>query len=356
MKYFQSLILLLALLYCKANFVQDEFAYFVDYVNEYINYTTYYTLLTNNSFLVNVNDSETYDYGTFDFIVVGAGTAGTLLTRRLTEVTGWKILLLEAGNDGNNFTNIPFMNLYTRNSEYNWGITTVPQNKSCLGMVDQKCVYPTGKGLGGTSIIADSVYARGNKADFNSWLDLGLDGWSYDDILPYFMKTEKIDMNSYDAGYHGTDGLLCINYTYPNPVTYDAFLNASLLSSLNTVDYNGKNQIGIGKFQWTLDFNKKVTGGSAFIAPIIKNTTNLNVTLNTNTTKIIFSDDNGTQTATGVQFIKEGKLYNAYASKEVILSAGPIGSPQLLMLSGVGPQEDLENLNITVVKDLLAKT
>ncbi|XP_057654062.1 glucose dehydrogenase [FAD, quinone]-like [Diorhabda carinulata] len=352
MTYFQCVILLAALLYCKANTVQNEFEDFVDYVNNYIDYTIHYSLPTNNSYLVNVNDSRIHDYGTFDFIIVGAGTAGTLLTRRLTEITDWNILLLEAGNNGNNFTDIPFMNLFTRNSEYNWGFKTIPQNNSCLGMVDHKCVYPTGKGLGGSAIIGDSVYARGNKADFNAWADLGLDGWSHDDLLPYFKKTEKIDINFYDEGYHGTDGLLSINYTYPNPVTYDAFLDANLLSGLKSVDYNGKNQIGIGKFQWTLNFNKKVTGGNAFITPVIENTPNLKVTLNAYTSKIIFSNKNGIPTATSVQFIKGGRVYNAYASKEVILSAGPIGSPQLLMLSGVGPQEDLENLNIPVIKNL----
>uniref|UniRef100_A0A6P7FMC2 Glucose dehydrogenase [FAD, quinone]-like n=1 Tax=Diabrotica virgifera virgifera TaxID=50390 RepID=A0A6P7FMC2_DIAVI len=327
---------------------RDDIDTLVDYVNDYINYTNYYTLPTDNSDSVSVIDETIYEHGSYDFVIVGGGTAGSLLARRLSEVSDWKVLVLEAGSNGNDFTDIPFMNLFTRNSEFNWGYKTVPQSNSCFGMVNKQCVYPTGKGLGGTSIIGDSVYARGNRADLDEWESLGLDGWGYEDLLPYYKKTEKIEIEDYEKDYHGTDGLLRVNYTYPNPLDYDAYLEASQLSGLKSLDYNGKNQIGISKFQWTVAFNTKVTAGNAFLTPILDTQTNLEVVLNAFVTNINFSD----LKATGVQFVKDGKKYRATASKEVILSAGPINSPQLLMLSGVGPKNELEELGIKVVKDL----
>ncbi|XP_050512306.1 glucose dehydrogenase [FAD, quinone]-like [Diabrotica virgifera virgifera] len=248
---------------------RDDIDTLVDYVNDYINYTNYYTLPTDNSDSVSVTDETIYEHGSYDFVIVGGGTAGSLLARRLSEVSDWKVLVLEAGSNGNDFTDIPFMNLFTRNSEFNWGYKTVPQSNSCLGMVNKQCVYPTGKGLGGTSIIGDSVYARGNRADLDEWESLGLDGWGYEDLLPYYKKTEKIEIKDYEKDYHGTDGLLRVNYTYPNPLDYDAYLEASQLSGLKSLDYNGKNQIGISKFQWTVAFNTKVTAGNAFLTPIL---------------------------------------------------------------------------------------
>ncbi|XP_072393416.1 glucose dehydrogenase [FAD, quinone]-like [Diabrotica undecimpunctata] len=350
MTMFQKFVTFVLLVYVSngALIYRDDIDTLVDYVNNYINYTNYYTLPTDNSASLTVTDDHIYEYGSYDFIIVGGGTAGSLLARRLSEISEWKVLVLEAGSDGNQFTDIPFMNLYTRNSEFNWGYKTVPQNKSCLGMANKQCVYPTGKGLGGTSIIGDSVYARGNRADFDEWEGLGLDGWGYDDVLPYFKKTEKIEIPDYEEDYHGTDGLLRVNYTYPNPLDYDAYLKASQLSGLNSLDYNGKNQIGISKFQWTVAFNTKVTAGNAFLSPILNTQNNLKVVLNAFATNIIFSN----LKATGVQFVKDGKLYKAHASREVILSAGPLNSPQLLMLSGVGPKNELEELGIEVVKDL----
>lgn len=215
-------------------------------------------------------------------------------------------------------------------------------------MKDHRCVFPTGKGLGGTAIIGHNVYARGNKADFDEIASMGLEGWSFNDILPYYKKTERIQIESYDSEYHGTDGLLYVNYTAPNPINYDYYLEAAKLAGLKNVDYNGKNQLGISKIQWIIDFNKKQTGGNAFILPILDETKNLNLTTSAFVTKILFSDT----TATGVKFIKDGKIFKATARKEVIVSSGAIGSPQLLLLSGVGPKADLEDLDIEVVKDL----
>lgn len=215
-------------------------------------------------------------------------------------------------------------------------------------MANKQCVYPTGKVLGGSCVLGDLVYARGNRDIFDKWAAQGNTGWSYEDVLPYFMKTEQMQIPNHDKGYHGYSGELKVNNTRPLPVNYEAFLNANVARGIEELDINGKKQTGVTDVPWTIDFNKRLTGGNAFILPIMNTTSNLKVSLNSFVTKILL---NGTK-AIGVQFIKAGVVYNATVTKEVILSAGAINSPQILMLSGIGPKEDLTNLGINVVNDL----
>lgn len=216
------------------------------------------------------------------------------------------------------------------------------------GMENRSCVYPRGKALGGSGVIGDMVYGRGNKADFDRWTSAGNKGWSFEEVLPYFKKSEDIQITDYDKGYHGHNGELKINYTAPDPMNYDALVNSNIALGVGVSDCNGKRQTGVNRPQWTIDFNKKLAAGTAFILPIINRRTNLNVSLKSFVTRILF---NGTR-AVGVEFIKEGKKYNAVADKEVVLSAGAINSAQLLMLSGVGPQEHLSELGIAVLNSL----
>lgn len=216
-------------------------------------------------------------------------------------------------------------------------------------MVDHRCVYPTGKVLGGSGVLGDMVYARGSRVEYDNWAKKGNIGWSYDEILPYFKKSEQIQVEKYDPGYHGHNGEVLINYTYPEAVNYDNFIEANKALGMEEVDYNGENQIGISKFQWTIDFNKRLTGGSAFVLPIMNKRSNLNVSLKSFVSKILIDEQNR---AYGVEFVKDGRRYNAIATKEVLLSAGAINSPQILMLSGVGPEAELKDHDIAVKNDL----
>lgn len=132
-------------------------------------------------------------------------------------------------------------------------------------MTDKRCVYPTGKVLGGSCVLGDLVYARGNRAIFDEWAAQGNTGWSYKDVLPYFIKTEKMQIKQHDKGYHGYAGELKVNNTYPDPVNHEALMNANLALGLQALDSNGKQQTGVSRMPWTIDFNKRLTGGNLFI-------------------------------------------------------------------------------------------
>ncbi|CAG9858253.1 unnamed protein product [Phyllotreta striolata] len=327
---------------------QGSFDDLLNLVNENIQRSQQYVKPKNNSYMSQTEDDKLYDYGAFDFVIVGGGTAGSVMARRLSEIYKWSVLVLEAGDKENQFTDIPYMNVYTLNSEYNWGYQTVPQKNSCLGMVNKTCMFNTGKGLGGSGILGAMIYTRGNREDFDGWASSGLTSWSYQNVLPYFKKSERIQTPDYDEGFHGTQGPLCVNYTAPDSLTYGNFLESCKLAGLKNIDYNGRHQVGVSRAPMTIDFNKRLSGGSAFVLPVINTTSNLNVTLHAFVTKLRFSGN----AVTGVEFVKDKKRYLVKAKKEVILSGGAVNTPQLLLLSGVGPKEDLEKLGIPVVKNL----
>ncbi|XP_028137553.2 glucose dehydrogenase [FAD, quinone]-like [Diabrotica virgifera virgifera] len=322
---------------------------YLQQMSEYIaNYTTYQQP-TNNAALVNTSDSTLYDFGTFDFVIVGGGVAGCVLASRLSEISSWKILLIEAGDRGNNMTDMPAMLVYSINSKYNWGYKSTPQSQCCQGMRNHSCNFPRGRGLGGSSLINAMLYVRGNADDYNQWVKLGNPSWSYGECLPYFKKSETADFLNPDLTYHGTTGPVHVNHTGPSSVINDTYFQAAAFDmGLNILDYNGKEQIGVGKMQSTINFNKRASAASAYVNPIEGTRSNLNVSLNSFATKIVIK---GTK-AVAVEFIKDGRRYLATASKEVLVTAGAVNSAQLLMLSGIGPKAHLRNRGIPVIKDL----
>ncbi|KAG5877050.1 hypothetical protein JTB14_029378 [Gonioctena quinquepunctata] len=326
----------------------SDFENFYDYVQSYINYTEQYVLPKNNQELFQTCDSLLHDYGSYDFIIVGGGTAGTVLANRLSEIKSWKILLLEAGGLQNEFTDVPAFAGYLFKSPFNWGYYTTPQKTSCQGMREKKCTYPRGKALGGSGVNNVIIYARGSPSDFDTWARLGNEGWSYEEVLPYFKKSEKVDLINYDHPYHGTQGPLHVNFTAPPSVLSEPFLRACKEKGLEQVDYNGKKQLGVSKVQFNINFNKRDNGAHAFIDSILHSRPNLNVTLNASVSRIL-SDG---KVARGVEFIKDGKIYIAKSRREVILSAGSINSPQLLMLSGIGPRDELTKFGIEIKNEL----
>ncbi|CAG9838699.1 unnamed protein product [Diabrotica balteata] len=344
-----TLTRLLAFSFCLARINSLDLDELYRFVSNKLEEIENYQVPTNNEELFRVNDSKIYDAGSYDFIIVGAGAAGSVLANRLSEISSWKILLLEAGGKTNNFSDIPLFSDYLRKSEMNWGYYTSPQTRSCQGMRNNQCVYPRGKVIGGTTTINGAVYARGAHSDYENWEAMGIRGWSFKHVLPYFKKSENCSLKSYDKYYHGTTGPLSVNQTSPPSIIANAFVNANREKGLTLVDYNGKQQIGVSKIQFNIKHNKHHNAEHAFL-DYVKSRTNLKIMLHAAVNKILLKSHK----ATGVTFIKNGAIYTAKARKEVILSAGAINSPQLLLLSGVGPREELKKLDIPIVAHLPA--
>ncbi|XP_018572205.1 glucose dehydrogenase [FAD, quinone]-like [Anoplophora glabripennis] len=324
---------------------------FIDMVLRNLTACHEYVIPVNNSKLLFVSpdqENEIYNFGTFDFVIVGAGSAGTLLANRLTEIKKWKVLLLEAGGIENDFSDIPGMAQELYLTDMNWGYLSTPQKRACQAMEENRCVCPRGKVVGGSSTINAKMYVRGNKKDYDGWEKMGNRGWSYKDVLPYFIKTENSQIDDGEIGYHGKRGLLDVNYTDPTVFT-SMFLRGNEELGARITDYNGKHQIGVSRVQFTINGNKIASGGRAFIEPFLGRK-NLNVTTHAFVTRLIIERES--KTAHGVQFIKGGKKYLVRAAKEVILSAGAINTPQILMLSGIGPKEELDKIGVKTLVDL----
>ncbi|XP_018566806.1 glucose dehydrogenase [FAD, quinone]-like [Anoplophora glabripennis] len=298
------------------------------------------------------------DFGSYDFIIVGAGSAGAVIANRLSEVRHWKVLLIEAGAFPNELSEIPALYALGCLSDYNWGFKSVPQTTACLGTVDQRCVVPRGRGLGGTTLINGLMYTRGHATDFSRWAEAVNDtSWSYENVFPYFTKSEHFHPTDPDAtinyAYHGTRGYWNVEHHHPSiPLKY-IFLDAYAELGYNFTDYNGPVCQGGSVVQYNTFAGKRHDQGTAFISPVIHRR-NLNVSIESYVTKVEI--DEVTKVATGVIFTNQGQTYRATAKKEVILSAGVISSPQILMLSGIGPQQHLEDLGIPVIQNLSVGT
>ncbi|XP_060528654.1 glucose dehydrogenase [FAD, quinone]-like [Cylas formicarius] len=328
----------------------ENFTEFLEMVVGNVSEAESYVLPKDNSKFLVLNDNTTNDLGSFDFVIIGAGSAGSVLANRLTEVEGWTVLLLEAGGSDNDFTDIyGLSSAYTYFSDMNWGYNTTTQKHACLGMVDQQCVFPRGRVIGGSSTFSDGVYARGNAEDFDKWAEMGNEGWSFNEVLPYFKKSEKAVFEGREQEYHGHNGYLSIDVTSETAGLESKLFDAFRELGQEKIDYNGANQLGIGKLQFFLDYNKRASTSRAFLQNFTSRP-NLNISLNSFVTKILIDSDN--ITARGVEFIKGGKKYRVNANVELILSAGSINSPQILILSGIGPKDHLNELGIDVVQDL----
>lgn len=232
----------------------------------------------------------------------------------------------------------------------NWGYVSEQEENACLGNEDRRCNYQRGKTLGGSSAINWLMYSRGNPEDFNDWSRAGNTGWSYEEILPYFRKSERTHLEKdIDEDYHNRSGLLGTSHPrWQNPLT-DAFLEGAKELGYEERDYNGASQIGFSYLQTTVENGERATTATSFIYPFLDRS-NLHVDKAALVTKILIDDSS--KEAYGVEYVRYGINYTANATKEVILSAGAINSPQLLVLSGIGPKDDLEALNIPLIQDL----
>ncbi|XP_059619959.1 glucose dehydrogenase [FAD, quinone]-like [Phlebotomus argentipes] len=286
----------------------------------------------------------------YDFIIVGAGSAGCVLANRLTENKEWKVLLLEAGPRENLLMDVPMFVHYLQQTNADWHYKTESSNGSCLAMNNNQCKWPRGKVMGGSSVLNYMIYTRGNRRDYDRWAAMGNPGWSWNDVHPYFQKLEKSFIRDAVPGYLGTDGPMSISYPNWHTKIAKAFIKAGLENGASYVDYNGPTQVGYSYFQTTTENGLRKSANVAYIYPIRGTRSNLHIKKESFVTKILI--DPATKRAYGVQFVSDKKLYQVFARKEVILSAGTINTPQLMMLSGIGPGDHLREHGITPLMDL----
>lgn len=280
----------------------------------------------------------------FDYIIVGAGSAGCVLANRLSADPSNRVCLLEAGrSDDSSLIRTPMGLvglLSTR--KYNWYFDTEPQAE--LG--GRRLYWPRGKTVGGSSSINAMVYMRGHQADYDEWAAAGNAGWAYKDLLPIFMEHEHNERGA--SAHHATNGLLNVaDVRSPNPLSH-LFVEAAVQTGITrNMDFNGAQQEGAGPHQVTQKNGERWSSARAFLHPVMDRP-NLTVLTGAHVTRILFS---GRQ-AVGVEIERKGERQSIEAEREIVLSGGAINSPQLLLLSGVGPKQDLARHGIGLVADL----
>ncbi|MEZ5929786.1 MAG: choline dehydrogenase [Parvularculaceae bacterium] len=291
-----------------------------------------------------MSENASANAGEFDYVIVGAGSAGCALASRLTEDPNVRVAILEAGGkDKDPLIHAPIgFAFFPDWSPVNWRFDTAPQKH----LNNRVCFQPRGRVLGGSSSINAMIYIRGTPSDYDGWAKLGCEGWSWNDVLPYFKKAEDQQHGASDL--HGKGGPLTVSdLRYHNPLC-DTFLDAARELQLPfTDDFNGPKQEGMGYYQVTQRGGQRCSAAVAYLHPAMTRS-NLTVISDAHAERITFEG----KRATGVRYRRKGVSETVTAKREVIVSAGAFQSPQLLMLSGVGPADHLAKNGINVVADV----
>jgi choline dehydrogenase len=280
----------------------------------------------------------------FDFIVVGAGSAGCVLANRLSADARHRVLLLEAGGrDWNPFIHMPAgIAKLVGNRSIDWQFQTEPEP----ALAGRSLYWPRGRVLGGSSSINAMCYTRGQPADYDGWAQAGASGWNYAQVLPYFRRAE--DHYGGENRFHGRGGPLTVSSLgYRNPLSTVFVAAAQARGYAANPDFNGERQEGAGYYDVTQRAGRRCSTAVGYLQPA-RARANLVIATHVTVSRLTFDGAR----ATGVEFIQRGVRQQAHAEREVLVSAGAIGSPQLLLLSGVGPADDLRTLGIPVVVDL----
>ncbi|XP_063219269.1 glucose dehydrogenase [FAD, quinone]-like [Bacillus rossius redtenbacheri] len=289
-------------------------------------------------------------YKEYDFVVIGGGSAGAVVASRLSEIPHWTVLLLESGDDENEISDVPSLAAYLQLSNLDWQYKTEPSGTACLGMKGGRCNWPRGKVLGGSSVLNYMLYVRGNKQDYDNWELMGNTGWGYHKVLHYFKKSED-NRNPYlsRTKYHSVGGYLTVQESPWRTPLMIAFLEAGLEMGYENRDINGEKQTGFMIAQGTIRRGSRCSTAKAFLRPV-RLRPNLHIAMKSHATRIFIEPR--TMRAYAVEFVRNGVRQIVIARKEVIVSAGAINSPQLLMLSGIGPKEHLDKIGIHTIKNL----
>ena len=281
---------------------------------------------------------------TVDYIVVGAGSAGCVLTHRLSENGDNRVLTLEAGDRDKSFMiHMPLgVGQVWHDPKFNWSYESEPEPHAD----NRRLFHPRGKVLGGSSSINMMAYVRGNHGDYDRWRQKGMAGWSFDDVLPYFKRAEAFQDG--DDPYHGSDGPWKIRTTDVQDPIFDSFFGAIEQAGYKKVsDYNGASQEGFARLQVNAVNGRRQSAAVAYLRPAMQRP-NVDVQVRAHVNRVVIESGR----AVGIEYTQDGKTHSVRAEKEVILAGGTINSPQILMLSGIGPGGHLSEMGIDVVHDL----